>query len=152
MKKSMIIANTLTVMIAASTMFCAMPAKVQAVSYGRPASYSAQASMPFRPTSCIGNYRLISSGFVNQNIAQAVYDNGGKRLTVRKARGSTGMRSTYPRTVRTYYDGLSILLTGNNNGFYTAEWSRNGYSYSMSSNTPIDQTMMCRYITAATNA
>ncbi|MBQ5316681.1 MAG: hypothetical protein J6I96_03925 [Oscillospiraceae bacterium] len=111
-----------------------------------------QQSMPFSPVNNIGTYRRTSSGYINQNIGQAVYTSGSKQLILRKARGATGMRSTYPIVYRTYSAGCSVVLKGNNQGYYSAEWTKNGFLYSVSSNVPLTQTMFCNYITSATLA
>ncbi|MBQ5310543.1 MAG: hypothetical protein ILP19_00660 [Oscillospiraceae bacterium] len=163
MKKSVIINKMLAVILSGTAVLSSMSVAVGAVNvqppmhdqYGRPVTgYVVQqaAGIPFAPTSYIGNYRRISAGAVNQNISQATYDYNGRRLILRKARGSTGMHSTYPITYRTYSYGCNILLTGNRNGYFTAEWSKNGYCYSMSSNVPLTEVEILRYFTAATNA
>ena len=153
MKKTMI-TKALAVILAGTAILSCTSATAGAAGYNVRAgvSNSASAYIPFRPTSCIGTYRRISSGYINPNIGQAVYAINGKQLIVRKAKGSTGMVSSYPGTYRAYVSGCSVLLRGTNQGYLTAEWTRNGYSYSMSSNTPLTLTNMTNYITAAANA
>ena len=153
MKKTMI-TKALAVILAGTAILSCTSATAGAAGYNVRAgvSNSASAYIPFRPTSCIGTYRRTSSGYINQNIGQAVYTNGSKQLILRKARGATGMRSTYPIVYRTYSAGCSVVLKGNNQGYYSAEWTKNGFSYSVSSNVPLTQTMFCNYITSATLA
>ena len=106
----------------------------------------------FNAPARLGGFTRTSYGMVGANIAQGVYTSGNRQLIFRKAIGSTGMRTNLPYAYHTRIAGVNVILRGDNSGYFTAEWSRNGYNFTISSNVPLVYSQMNTIISGAVNA
>ena len=128
--------------------------------YGQPVYYNVRLVQPINYSSNVplsvptnlGSFRLTSRRAVSRNISEAIYQVGGRQITLRKARGTTGISNNYPGTYRCNINGYTVTFKGNMKGYYTATWSRGGYNYIVKSKTALNMTQMTNTVRTLINA
>lgn len=113
---------------------------VKDTTYANAAKLATAADLPL---SDVGNLpfkaKKTSYDLLEGSIAQAVYANGGNKITYRVAKGSDDIESgSYARQKKVTVNGVAVTLHGDE-GFSLATWRSGGRSYSLSSTTAYER-------------
>lgn len=83
---------------------------------------------------------------VESEMIEIIYtDNAEQKLSIRKGIGEkdiSGSYEAYEKTVEAAVDGINAELKGNNDSFYVAVWTFDGYSFSVADKTGLTKEEM----------
>lgn len=86
---------------------------------------------------------------VSDQMLEAVYRSNSRELRIRKGKGTEDISGDYTsyqkvRTVR--WDGIPVTLKGNGSLIYTAVWTDDGYTYSVTASNGMSEYSMSRLV------